>query len=85
MTYKVTKNQQKIFDAVIGMQKGTKKWPTYRELASYTGFPLSYVHGSVMSLVKKSKLTVTAKKHRSIRPFGGWRDWQAVAKKIRRG
>ena len=67
MTFKVTDNQQKILDAVMGMQKSMNKWPTYRELASHTGFPLSYVHASVMSLVKKSKLTVIERRHRGIR------------------
>jgi len=70
MTYRVTKNQQKIFDAIAETRKTMNKWPTYRELASHTGFPLSYVHASVRSLVKKSKLTATARKHRGIRIRG---------------
>ncbi len=70
MTFKVTDNQQKILDAVIEIKKTENKRPTYRELASYTGFPLSYVHASVVSLVKKSKLVVVPKKHRSIREPG---------------
>lgn len=67
MTFRVTDNQQLILDAVFWLKKNRDKWPTYRELASHTGFQVSYVHASVRSLVKKSKMTVIAGKHRGMR------------------